>query len=218
MSRFKQSLGNAKLAILSLFIALVLSFILNLCLGFMLFKVPTNMTVFVPPQIPDGGFEGKANEISAEQVYRFAYSTWTNLNSWSNDGSKAYPAKLTENAPYLTQTFQNVLKQDMSQMNEQGFLYHHTQISYGMAGSSFDAQDVQYTGNGTWLVHLEIRTINYVESTNQNGGFGVAHVASDAETSFVFKVTRFPIVKGYNTSGLVLAGYGVQPKVVKVYN
>jgi hypothetical protein len=217
MSQFKQALGNAKLTILSLFIALILSFGLNLFLGVLLYKVPKNMTVFVPPHIGPAGFESKSGQISASQVYRFAYSTWTSLMSWSGNGVKALAHNIKSNNAYLTKPFQNTLKLQMKGMNNQGFLFNHSQVSMGLNGSSFNAKDVKYIGNGTWLVHLDIRSVNYVNSANANDGFGEAHVASDAETSFVFKVTKFPILKGYNTSGLVLAGFAVSPKVIKVY-
>lgn len=217
MSMFRHSLGNAKLAILSLLLSLVLSVLLNILLGFLLYRVPTQMTVFVPPHISNQGWVGKANQINDQQVYQFAYSIWTALNSWSGNGQTAYVNNLKKNAPYLTTPFKNELKKEMASMQKQGFLYHHAQISYGVDGASFDPADVKYVGNGTWLVHLNIRTINYVMGEKENDGFGAAHVASDAETSFIFKVTKFPVIKNYNTSGLVLAGFAVSPKVVKVY-
>lgn len=217
MSLFKQTLGNAKLALLSLFVALLLSFVLNIILGAFLYLVPKDMTVFVPAHIVQGGWHGKSGQINDSQVYRFTYSTWLALNSWTGNGEKAYPKNLKSNTPYLSKPFQNVLEKEMSQMKDQGFLYHHSQVSYGVNGSSFNNQDVKYIGNDTWLVHLDIRTVNYVSGNNVNEGFGADHVASDAQTSFIFKVTKFPIIPGFNTSGLVIEGYAVPPKVVKVY-
>lgn len=217
MTAFRQALGNAQLAIGSLILALFLSFLLNLYLGYQLYRVPRHMTVFVPSNIGNNGYHTSNGKVSAEQVYQFAYGVWTSLTSWSGDGAKAFASNLSKNKPYLSVGFQNTLKSEINEMNNQGFLYNHSQVSYGVSGSAFNSKSVKYIGNSTWLVHLDIRTVNFVDSNDPNKGFGEAHKASDAETSFVFKVTRFPIIKNYNTSGLVLSGFALPPKVVKVY-
>lgn len=217
MSYFQQALGNAKLAIVSLCIALCFSFLLNVVLGVLLYLAPKHMTVFVPPTIPSGGFETKANQISKAMVYSFAYSTLTHLYSWSGNGESAFLKNIEASSAYLTKPFENVLKAQAASMNAQGFLVDHSQISFGVDGQSYDPRNVKYLGHGLWLVHLSIRSVNYVNDPNANAGFGSAHVASDAETSFVLKVSQFPMISGYNTSGLVLSGFALSPKVVKVY-
>lgn len=216
MSPFKQSLGNAKLAIACLCVAMILSFALNIFLGVMLYSVPKNMTVFVPNRIATGGQNLKADQISNPQVYQFAYGTITNLLTWDTNASKAFPKKIKANSPYISGKFQNYLKAQGTQMQSAGFLFGHTQITYGVNGSSFNPKNVKYIGNHTWLVKLVLRSVNYVASANGDG-FAKAHVASDTATSYVLKISKFPIIKGFNETGLRIDGYAITPKQVKVY-
>ena len=217
MSPFRSALANAKLAILLLLIGLLLSFILNVFLGVLLYRVPKDMTVFVPPVIGKQGLSTKAGQLSNAAVYRFTYSTWVSLMTWTGNGIKAFPKNLQANAPFISVPFQNTLKAQMAAMNSEGFLYGHSQVSFGVNGSSYDPKNVKYIGNGTYLVRLVIRTTNYVNGRQDNAGFSAAHLVRDATTSFIFKVARFPVIKGFNTSGLKLIGFAAKPKVIKIY-
>lgn len=216
MTQFKQALGNAKLTILSLGFALILSFIINVFLGIALYKVPKSITVNIPPAIPESGLKVKAGAITSARVYAFTYYIWQSIQTWPNNGLEDYSNNLTNFSPYLTVDFQNVLKDEGAKMNTQGFLFQHQQMTFGIDGSSFDPKDVKYVGDGTWLVHLSMRTINAVAPPEKNQGFSESHVAMDAQTSFVFKVVRYDYAPDKNHWGLAIAGYAVPPKVVKV--
>ena len=217
MTSFKHALGNAQLIILILLGALVLSFLCNVFFGVLLYKVPREMTVYVPPNIPQKGLYLKNDQIPDATIYRFAYQTWSNIMTWSQNGAEAFKDNLANNRLFLTNQFENSLKSEIQKINESGFLYKHTQIVMGANGGTFHPQDVKYIGNDTWLVHLDMRTINYVEGQSDTGGFSQAHVASDAENSFVFKVVRKPINQASNPIGLALAGYAAPPKIIKIY-
>jgi integrating conjugative element protein (TIGR03746 family) len=217
MSRFKQALGNAKLAILSLGFALVLSFSINVFLGLALFNVPKEITVNVPPVVPTTGLKLKANTISPARIYSFAYYIWQSLQTWPDNGLSDYANNLKNFSPYLTVAFQNVLKEEGKKMNDQGFLFKHQQMTFGVNGSAFNPKDVKYIGNDTWLVHLTMRTINAVAPPEAGKGFSESHVAMDAETSFIFKVVRYDYAPDKNQWGLAIAGYAVPPKVEKIH-
>ena len=174
MSPFKQALGNAKLLILCLLLALTLSFILNVMMGVMLYNVPKNMTVFVPAQVRGEGISLKAGEITPSQVYRFVYSTWTHLMSWSGSGLKMFPKRLQTNAPYLSQRFQNTLSGQMQQLARQGLLAGVVQVSFGANGSAFNPKNVAASGNGTWVVRMDIHSLDYVKNLQGNGSFAKA--------------------------------------------
>jgi integrating conjugative element protein (TIGR03746 family) len=217
MSRFKQALGNAKLAILSLGFGLTLSFALNIFLGLALFNVPKQITVNVPPGIPASGMKIKANNVTPARIYAFTYYIWQSLQTWPDNGLNDYANNLKNFSPYLTVAFQNVLKEEGKKMNEQGFLFKHQQMTFGINGSSFDAKNVKYIGNGTWLVRLSMRTINAVAPPEEGKGFSESHVAMDAETSFVFKVVRYDYAPDKNLWGLAIAGFATPPKVEKIH-
>ncbi|MCK4609175.1 MAG: DUF2895 family protein [Gammaproteobacteria bacterium] len=217
MSRFKHALGNAQLAIICLAFALVLSFVLNVFLGVFLFRVPNDITVNVPPAIPASGLKIKPGEINSARVYAFTYYIWQALQTWPVNGKHDYVDNIKKFAPYLTMSFQNTLKEEGKKMDEQGFLYKHQQITFGVLGSSFSPKEVRYIGNGTWLVHLRMRTINAVAPPEENKSFNESHIAMDAETSFVFKVVRYDYSPDKNHWGLAIAGYAAPPQVKKAY-
>lgn len=214
MSYFKQALGNAKLAILALGFSLVLSFLLNIYLGFALFWVPKSMTVFVPPQIPGQGFHTKASQMSNSRVYAFTYYIWQSLQTWPNEGVADYKNNLKALSPYLTLGFKNTLVEDAKKQYEAGFLYKHQQLTFGVAGTAFEPRDVNYRGHGTWLVHLTMRAINSVSPPDDESGFESSHVASDAVTSFVFKVVQIPVSQK-NKWGLAMDGFASPPEQLK---
>jgi integrating conjugative element protein (TIGR03746 family) len=216
MNVFKQALGNAKLAILALGFALVLSFSINLFLGFALYRVPKTITVNVPPVIPDNGLRVKAGSVTPARIYAFAYYIWQSIQTWTHDGLNDYAANLKTFSPYLTSDFQNTLKQEGKKMNAEGFLFKHQQMTFGANGSGFDPENVKYIGDGVWLVHLVMRTINAVAPPNDTHAFSEAHVAMDAETSFIFKVVKYNYAPDKNKWGLAIAGYAAPPKTIKI--
>lgn len=215
MTKFKQALGNAKLAVLALGFGLILSFGINIFLGFSLYRVPETITVNVPPVIPDSGIRLKANTITPARIYAFAYYVWQSIQTWSHDGLSDYAANLKNFSPYLTSKFQNTLKDEGKKMSTEGFLYKHQQMMFGADGNSFSPEDVKYI-NGAWLVHLNMRTINTVAPPDEEHGFSESHVAMDAETSFVFKVIKYDYAPDKNHWGLAIAGYAAEPKVIKI--
>ena len=215
MSAFKQALGNAKLLFVCLTGALILSFALNIMLSVMLYNVPKNLPVFVSRGIPATGALIKPGQISKYQVYNFVNSTMLNILSWEKNGAKAFPAKINANDAYLSTVFQNELKDQVTQMQNKGFLYGHTQITFGVGGNSFNQSNVKKV-DGLWYVRLILRTKNYVRGLGE-GADTKSHLASDVVNSYVFKVSKFPVIPGFNVTGLRIDSYATAPKIIKVY-
>ncbi len=214
---FKQALGNAKLTILSLLIAFIMSMGLNFYLGFCLYKVPSQQSLYVPPNIPLSGLTLKAGKTSNSQVYAFAYYIWQSLQTWPVNGFKDYKDNIDKFSPYITPGFKNVLENQGKQLYNKGFLYGHQQATFGANGSLYNPKNVRYVGHSTWLVHLDMRTINRVMPPNGSSAFEGSHVVRDAETSFVFRVVRYDYAPDQNHWHLAIAGFAVEPKVVKIY-
>lgn len=217
MSIFRQSLANAKLTILSLSLAFIASMLLNFYLGFCLLKVPSSLSLYVPPHIPDSGLKLKSGKIDKEQVYAFTYYIWQSIQTWPVNGFKDYKKNLDKYSAYLTPDFQNILKTQGNLLYKQGLLYGHQQATFGANGSAYNPKDVRYVGHGTWLVHLDMRTIDRVMPSDGSQSFEGSHVSRDAQTSFVFKVVKSDYASDKNHWHLAIAGYALAPKIIRVF-
>ncbi len=217
MSIFKQALANAKISILLLLFCFVLSMFLNIFLGICLYRVPKKESIYIPPHIPNSGLTIKAGAISNSEVYAFAYYIWQAIQTWAVNGAEDYKKNLDQYAPYITPNFKNVLEQEGKALYAQGFLYGHQQMVFGAEGRTYSANSVKYIGHNTWLVHLDMRTINRIAAGDNNQAFVSSHVVRDAETNFVFKVVKYDYAPNQNHWHLAIAGYAVPPKVSKIY-
>ena len=217
VSAFKHALGNAKLMILSLWFAFVVSMSLNFYLGACLFKVPSTQSLYIPPHIPLSGLTLKSGQTSNSEVYAFTYYVWQSLQTWPVNGLKDYKDNIEQFSPYITPEFNNVLRAQGKQLYQSGFLYGHQQAMFGANGSLYNPNSVRYRGHGTWLVHLDMRTINRVMPANGSSAFEGSHIARDAQTSFVFKVVRTNYAPDKNHWHLAMAGFAAPPKVIKIY-
>tara|TARA_R110000868_G_scaffold266583_1_gene525841 strand:- start:59567 stop:60223 length:657 start_codon:yes stop_codon:yes gene_type:complete len=217
MSVFKHALANAKLLIIVLMLCFMCSMLLNSILGYFLYAVPNKITVYVPPRIPASGIDLKGGLPSDAEVFSFTYWTWQSLQTWPTDGYVDYKKNLNTFAPYVTPAFQLMLKKEGKTEYDAGFLHGHQQATFGASGSMYDPKNVKYIGHGTWLVHLNMRTINRVTPANGSGAFEGSHVDRDAETSYVFEVVQTNYAPNENYWHLQLAGYATQPKVIHIY-
>ncbi len=217
MSTFKHALGNAKLTILTLYVSLIISMGLNFYLGYCLYSVPFTQSLYIPPVIPISGMTLKTGVTEDSEVYAFTYYVWQSLQTWPVDGVKDYKDNIDKFSPYLTPEFKNVLEEQGKELYDQGFLYGHQQATFGANGSLYTAEDVKSLGHGTWLVHLDMRTINRVVPPNDSSAFEGSHVSRDAETSFVFKVVQTDYAPDKNPWHLAIAGFAVEPKVIRIY-
>lgn len=217
MTLFKQALANAKLTILLLmFINILLSGIaLFAILG--LNHVPSNMTFYVPPAIPENGIKLKSGEIPKATIYSFTYYVWQSLQTWLDNGENDYKNNLEKFSPYLTENFRNQLANEVTSLDSQGMLLHHEQTSFDATQDGFNPNNVTYLGHDTWLVHLVMRTVNRISIDKDGGSLSSTHIVRDATTSYVFKVIKTASVSSSNRWQLQLAGFAISPKTITIY-
>lgn len=205
--KFQNALDNARVALLALTGALVLSFITNLFLSYGLMTAPDKITVHIPPHIPDEGVTQKANDIPQASVYSFAFYIWQQLNYWPANGAQDYRANLTRLAPFLTPRFSAFLLQDYNQRLNQGELQSRMSTLQGLNGEAFELKDVEYIGHGTWLVHLNMRLMERMNINDQT--------VKDTQISYVLRVVRYSINAKENPWGLAIDGFAHSPERLK---
>lgn len=217
MTLFKQALANAKLIIL-------LSLLFNLTCAAVtiyavsgLIAVPKTMKVIIPPTIPDAGYTTVANKVPNQSVYSFTYYVWQSLQTWRKNGGEDYANNIKDFLPYLSLDFKNELSKEANTLDSEGMLLNHQQTTFEAESGGFSQDSVKYLGNDTWLVHLLLRTVNQISTNGEDKSFAESHVVRDAVTSYVFKVHRTSQVDRNNVWGLVISGYAVSPKTVKIY-
>ena len=211
MTVFKQALANAKLLILILTGCFSASMLLSAYLGFNLYRMPHQLTVYVPRVIPEGGIVLSPGVISDAEVYAFTYYVWQALQTWQHDGGVEYTANIDKLSAYLTPDFRNTLLSEAEALSREGvFLRGHQQTTFSVEG--FNADSVKPLSDGVWLVHLSMRTLNRVASLRHEKSFTGSKIASDAQTSFVFKVIRYQYPIAQNPWQLAISGFAVPPQ------
>lgn len=207
--RFQNALDNARLTIFTLMGALMLSFLINLFLGFGLMTAPDKVRVYLPPQIPQNGLTTKAHDIPAATLYAFAYYVWQNINYWPSNGAEDYKNNVTQFSPFLTSRFVAFLRNDYSHRQNQGELHSRISAMQGLYGTAFQATDVTYLGHDTWQVKL---TMRLTERMNMND-----QTVKDTEIQYVLRVVCYPINANANPWGLALDGFAQNPERVNTH-
>lgn len=154
--KFLNALEQARWHIRTLWLVIVITFTSDILLVFGWIHSQSEITIDVPPQIPESGLTITQGIVPETTVYSFAYYIWQSLNHWSTDGLQDYKEQITRLSPFLTPEFKVQLVQDYNNLLNQGELQDRIRLMQGASGSEYSPQDVQYIGHDTWLVHLKM--------------------------------------------------------------
>lgn len=205
--RFQNALDNAKLSIRFLLMALILSFMTNLLLGYGLISAPDKVNVYIPPRIPDDGITLKPNEVPAASIFAFTNFIWQSLHYWPRNGSEDYKTNILNLSPYFTPRFASFLKQDYNNRLNQGELQSRISTMQPLYGTSFEPADVEYVGNGTWHVRLVMRLTERMNINDQT--------VKDAEIQYTLKIVMYSINPEKNKWGLAIDGLVKSPERIR---
>ena len=151
---FENALGNAKLAILSLFIMLMVSIVIIVILAASLAGAPDKVTYY--EQHCDGSQSIlSANTIPDSQVRGFVLRTWVELNSWPSDGTVDSIHNLVRMKPYFTPRFIHQYKGVLATLDQSGFVNNYILSTIPIYGSNpaIELKKVKEI-NGGWAVQV----------------------------------------------------------------
>lgn len=205
--KFLSALEQANWHIRTLWFVILIFFGINVVLLLGWIRSQSNITVHVPPYIPESGLTMTQDEMPNTTVYSFAYYIWQSLNHWSNDGLQDYKQQITGFSPFLTPDFKLRLIEDYNNLLNQGELQDRIRLMQGNSGSEYNPEDVRYEGHDTWLVRLNMR-LTEMMGTN-------AKVVKDIDMVYTLKIVRFDIDNKENPWGLAVAGFAEQPERIK---
>jgi integrating conjugative element protein (TIGR03746 family) len=176
-------------------------------LNFLLFlgwkTAPTQLRVFIPPNIEQGGFF-KADTIPPSTVYAFAYQIFTALNTWTNGGEHDYKANIYSYKNYFSDKFFHELVADYTERSATGALSRNRVMS-GVTGSGYSPQSVKPLGNGTWEVDLKLHIAETVDAT----------VVKDVIVDYKLMVANINESIQLNPWGLQIVGFSQESERVK---
>lgn len=207
--RFQDALENARFVIAALIVSLILLFVCNLGLLWLNFHTQKSVTVYIPPRIPESGLTQTANAVPNSTVFSFAFWAWQSINDWPNNGLDDYQNKIKTFSPYLTEQFKQYLLSDYENRLTNDEMQDRIRSMSGMENGAYNPESVESIGDGTWLVHVNMRL---TERMNMNG-----KTVKDVEISYVLKVVESNISANSNRYGLALDGFSIAPKRIKTF-
>lgn len=167
--------------------------------GWML--APSKLTIHNPPDLRTGSTRPYW-EVDPGAVYTFAFYIFQQLNSWTTDGSKDYPRRIANLAPYLTPQCRNFLEDDATQRNNRGELTDRVRGITEIPGRGYKPDNVSIIDRDNWIVTLDISADEYYH----------AESVKRALVRYPLKVTRWETDAELNPMGLALDCYAAVPQ------
>ena len=167
----------------------------------------SKLQIDVPPEIPQSGLTLTQGEVPKTTIYSFAFYVWQSINHWSANGLDDYKQQITNFSPFITDDFKNALVRNYNNLLNDGELQDRLRMLEDVEGQNYSDDSVKYLGNGEWLVHLNMRLL---EMMNTN-----AKIVKDVEMGYSLKIMRYNVDAKNNPWGLAIAGFSADPVRVK---
>lgn len=219
---FIDALEQARHHVRSLWIAIGLSFAINIVLILAWISKDNQLTVILPPQIPQSGLTIQKNTVPPASVYAFAFYVWQRLNHWGINGQQDYRQQIETLSPLFTPKFRLSQVQTYNRLLEGGELQGRIRLMTGgdaypnnkdkpaitadtvsidKTNKSKDfiaIPTVQNLGHGTWQVTLTMHLIEMMASN--------AQVIKDTTVIYRLRVVMLDTDAEQNPWGLALDG------------
>jgi len=196
MQRYRYEIDNVRSHLRSLWavIGLQLMVILALWIGWM--RMPSNITVHIPPDLRSGAVMA-LHEVPAANVYAFAFYIFQQLNRWPDDGAEDYGKAIYRIAPYLTPEFRNKLIADMETKGKQGELAHRVRSLQAIPDYGYEERRVDILSKDVWVVWLDLELTESVKGM----------MIKQTTIRYPLRVVRYPVDAEANPWGLALDGF-----------
>lgn len=196
MQRYRYAIDNVRSHLRSLWAVIALQLVVILGLWMALMRLPSELTVHVPPDLRSGAVL-RVDDIPAPNVYAFAFTIFQQLNRWPANGAEDYGTAIFRIAPYLTPAFRQALIADLETKGKQGELAHRVRGLQAIPGRGYEERRVEVLSDNAWVVWLDM------ELTESVQGVAVKQTA----IRYPLRVVRYAVDAEANPWGLALDGY-----------
>jgi integrating conjugative element protein (TIGR03746 family) len=201
MSRYRREIDNVRAHTKSLWVVIGLCFVAIGGLLGMLWRMPAEITVHIPPDLRQGAVM-RLGEIPTPNIFTFATYVFQQLNTWPKDGQDDYGQNIYRLAAYLTPAFRTWLIQDMHRRAHRGELAGRMRSVEIVPGHGFTQHRVTHPAARIWIVTLDLRLTETVRGMT----------VKDTTIRYPLRVVRRPTDWERNPWGLALAGFARPPK------
>jgi len=206
MKRYRYEIDNVRSHLRSLWAVIALQIFVIAALWIALMRLPSDMTVHIPPDLRNGAslsFE----EIPRANVYTFAFYILQQLNRWPENGAQDYGAAIFRTSAYLTPEFRETLITDMHNKSRVGELTHRVRGLQAIPGEGFSGRRVDIVSSDEWHVWLDLELAESVQGMT----------VKRTRIRYPVRVVRYAVDAEANPWGLALAGYaGLGPSRIDV--
>ncbi|MCS3473017.1 integrating conjugative element protein (TIGR03746 family) [Pseudomonas sp. JUb42] len=164
MSRFWKLADAQRTHIVSLRIALVVSALISVGLGYGWWSAPRELTVHVPPDLRSGSTR-KWWDVPPESVYTFGFYIFQQLNRWPTNGEVDYERNLIQLTAYLTPSCRAYLQSDFELRRNSGELRKRVRGVYEIPGRGYGDEPtlhVKQLSINEWTVNLDLSADEYL--------------------------------------------------------
>ena len=171
--------------------------LLILILGIGLMRVPSALTIHIPPDLKTGAVV-QPNQPLPANVYAFAVYIFQQLYRWPSDGATDFSHSIYSLSSYLTPAYREVLISDLESKAKRGELAGRERGMQELPGRGFVEDRVQTLKDGVWVAIVDMELIESVK------GMSVKRKA----IRYPLRVVRYDIDRETNPWGLALDGFG----------
>ena len=136
MNRYRYAIDNVRNHLRSLWVVIALQVLIILALWVALVRLPSTMTVHIPPDLRRGASLAY-EEIPRANVYAFAFYILQQLNRWPANGAHDYGAAIFRTSAYLTPEFRETLIAEMQHKARVGELTHRVRGLQAVPGEGY---------------------------------------------------------------------------------
>ena len=199
MQRYRFEIDNVRSHLRSLWVVIGLQhiFILALWIGWM--RMPSAMTVHIPPDLRSGAVMA-LEEIPPANVYAFAFYIFQQLNRWPENGAEDYGKAIFRIAPYLTPAYRDQLIVDMETKGKHGELSNRVRSLQAIVDDGYEERRVDVLSKDVWVVWLDLELNESVK------GMTIKHTT----IRYPLRVVRYPVDAEANPWGLALDGFAAE--------
>jgi len=199
MRRYRYEIDNVRAHLRSLWAVIAIQVLVIAALWFGWSRAPERLTVHIPPDLRSGAALA-VDEVSAPNVYAFAFYIFQQLNRWPEDGATDYGRAIFRVSPYLTPRYRADLIAELEQKGRQGELAYRVRGVQEIPGHGYEERRVDLLNEDAWIVWLDLDLLESVK------GMTVKRTA----IRYPLRVVRYAVDLEANPWGLALDGFSAE--------
>ena len=168
--------------------------ILVLAIG--LVRVPSDLTIHIPPDLKSGA-KVQPNDPSPANVYAFAVYIFQQLYRWPTDGATDFSHAIYALSSYLTPFYRELLISELESKAKRGELAGRERGMQELPGQGFSEERVNILKDGVWVVVVDMALSETVK------GMAVKRKT----IRYPLRVVRYDVDRESNPWGLALDGF-----------